>query len=105
MSAVSSVVSRTAISRLQMFVVLISATALLYASTANAAYSTVFVACYAGIYFAMVAVYRRNGHIDLFSPVIGIPVLVLLYSWGSGLFVDATGRAGVIERRYSLITS
>ena len=45
-----------------------------------------------GHLFVLVAVYRRHGHIDLFSPVIGIPVLLLLYSWGSGLFVDATGR-------------
>jgi hypothetical protein len=88
----SVVASRSAVSRLQMFIVLVSAMALLYASTANAAYSTVFVACYAGIYFAMIHVYRSHGHIDLFSPVIGIPILVLLYSWGSGLFVDATGR-------------
>ncbi|HET7923543.1 MAG TPA: hypothetical protein VFL30_01530 [Rhodanobacteraceae bacterium] len=93
MSAVgSSAISRSAVSRLQMFVVLVASMALLYASTANAAYSTVFVACYAGIYFALVHVYRGHGHIDLFSPVVAIPVLVLLYSWGSGLFVDATGR-------------
>jgi oligosaccharide repeat unit polymerase len=76
----------------QLVLLLVGAVVVLYASTTSASYSTIFVVCYAAIYFGLLPVYRRHGHLDLFSPFVGIPVLLLLYSWGSGLYVDATGR-------------
>jgi hypothetical protein len=82
----------SALVRAQLVLLVASAVTVLYASTTSASYSTIFVACYAGIYFGLLPVYRRHGHLDLFSPVVGVPLLLLMYSWGSGLWVDATGR-------------
>lgn len=76
----------------QLILLFVGSLVVLYASTTSASYSTFFVACFAIVYLGLLPVYRRQGHLDLFSPFVGIPVLLLLYSWGSGLFVDATGR-------------
>ena len=50
-----------------------------------------FVFAYATITFAFLGLYKGNEPIDVFSPALGFPVLLFMYSFASAMYTERTG--------------